>query len=302
MKIKFILISILINLSAFGQSQINIPTFPKVSLDYDLKDYVTISIDKSGQIYSANEKIALEELRSNLFKSLKYKAQHEGLRLPISIVEIIADKDLKHQHLDLVIQELRKMSFLKVHFVANSPNRKRIEGFCTTGILYSLNGLENSTSIISEVRDSLNSEQNRYVKENNIKVTESDERPFPPPPPPPKRITSKQLLNGDINIKVKQIEISDIDFKIDGKNFSKGELAIKIKEWVQTEETAFILEPHSDANCQNVFYPIFILKESLTEIRKKNSVEIFNKEFEKLNYSERRKIKNMNPFILVFNE
>ena len=163
-RIAIIVITILNWNIGFTQSEIELPNFQYVQVDYDLKDYVSISIDKTGEIRIEEEVIVLEDLKKNLFRELSHKAKFEGLRLPISIVELIADKELEFRKLEPLLIELRKLSFLKIHFVCNSESEKRTEGLKTTGFLYKLNSIEDSQSIIFEVRDSLNTELERIMK------------------------------------------------------------------------------------------------------------------------------------------
>lgn len=147
-RIAIIIITIINWNVGFSQTEIDLPNFEYVQVDYDLRDYISVSVDSAGGIMIEDKIISLEELKANLFREISKKVKFEGLRLPISMIELKADKDLEFQKLEPLLIELRKMSFLKIHFVCNSEEEKRTEGLKTTGYLYKLNSLKSSNSII----------------------------------------------------------------------------------------------------------------------------------------------------------
>ena len=92
-------------------------------------DYILSNID--------DYKIANEEY------DLKLNLWRKEIESRKNIIES-EKKELDFKKLELLLIELRKMSFLKIHFVCNSEEEKRTEGLKTTGFLYKLNSLKNT--------------------------------------------------------------------------------------------------------------------------------------------------------------
>ena len=300
-RLVIIIITVLNWNFGISQNQIEIPNFEYVQVDYDLRDYVSISVDKNGEIRIENKVITLDELKDNLFQQLSQKAKYEGLRLPISLIELVADKDVEFDKLESLLIELRKLRLLKIHFVCNSESERRTEGVKTTGYLYKLNSKEKSKPIIFEVRDSLNSEMERIMKARGKDISELQKEQIPPPPPPPE-ITAKQLKDGDINIQVKEIVITNEYFAIDNQNFNSIELRNQMKEWNSKEPIAYILKPSKDCHYDKFLTPISEIKQVLKSLWEEESIKVFEKRFQSLDYRERNEIRNKYPFIMVLNE
>jgi len=300
-RIVFIIIVVLNWNVGISQNEIEIPKFEYVQVDYDLRDYLAIFVNKNGEIKIGNEKITLVELKQSLFKELSHKAKYEGLRLPISIIELISDKDLEFEKLEPLLIEFRKLSFLKIHFACNSEKEKRTEGLKITGFLYKLNSIPDSKSIIFEVSDSLNSEMERIIKARGKDIEKFRKSQIPPPPPPPE-ITAAQLKNGEINIEVKEIEITNESFIIEEEKYSLKELSNKMKEWNSNEPIAYILKPTPECKYEKILTPIAVIKQVLKSLWDKESIKTFNEKYELLDYWERNKIRNRYPFIMVIDE
>jgi len=300
-KVAIIIITILSWNICFAQSDIDIPNFESVEVDYDLKDYVSISINKKGEIWVENKIVSLHKLKDNLFQELSRKAKYEGLRLPISIIELIADKDLEFEKLNAVLIELRKLSFLKVQFVCNSESEIRTEGLKTTGYLYKMNSINNSQSIILEVTDSLNSEMERILKTRGKNIEEF-RKSIVAPSPPPLEITASKLKSGEINIRVIEIEISNEYFTIENQKFTSKELRKQMTKWNSKEPIAYILAPNRDCHYQKFLTPLSEIKYVLNSLWEVESINEFKKEYNTLDYMDKRKIRNRYPFIMVMDE
>lgn len=287
-----------------GMTQNNIipPQYSYVQVDYDLKDYVSIYIDYTGQIQMGGKKIPIAAVKEELFQQLKYKARLEGLRLPIAIVELVADKRLPFHQLEPLLLELRKLDFLKVHFVCHSKEESRIEGIKTTGFLYRLNSIENSSSIIDEVQDSLQVEWEAFLKAKGKSLKTVEGAVPPPPPPPPPSITAASLRNSTSSLQVKEIKIDNRGFSVDNQQFTLKELKKQLLQWNSQKSTAYILQPSANCPLELFLAPIALNKQVLRELWEKQSKEDFSKGYASLSYLERSMVRNNYPFIMVIEE
>jgi biopolymer transport protein ExbD len=167
MKYTFLILMLFFQGQLIGQIDLEVPHFRSVQIDYDLTDYVSVSIDKNGGLYIENDSIAFSDLRKNLFEIIKYKSKYQELRLSIMIIELVVDQDLTYEKLEKILFEFPKLGILKIHFVGNSNDKIRFEQICTTGFLFRMNHNDNNNSVINEVMDSLKSEMDEeFIKLN----------------------------------------------------------------------------------------------------------------------------------------
>lgn len=301
MKYFFLILITFFQIQLFGQVDINVPHYKYVQIDYHLRDYISVSVDNNGGLYVENDSIAFSDLRKNLFERIKYKSKYKDLRLSIMIIELIVDKNLAYEKLEKILYQFPQLGFLKIHFVCNSNDKIRFEQVCTTGFLFGLNYLDNNDSVINEVMDSLKNEMDDDFIKLNQGYFNHNNKLIPPPPPPP-NITASQLKNQNSKRSVKNIKILPLGFKIGNTNYSKKELASKIKEWCKTETTSFVLSPTKNCTYEDLLFPLAELKSSLMELWEEESKNRFNQEYANLNYKQRREVRNKYPFILVFEE
>ncbi len=301
MKSVFLILTIFFQTQLYGQIDIDVPQFEYVQIDYDLKDYVSISVDKNGGLYLENDSIALSDLRKKLFDKIKYKSKYKELQLSVMLIELVVDKDLIYEKLEPILYTFPKLGILKIHFVCNSDDKIRFENVCTTGFLFRMNYFDNNNSVINEVMDSLKNEMDDDFIKLNQGYFKHNNKLIPPPPPPP-NITASELNDQNSKRSVKTIEILPTGFKIGNTNFSKKELAEKIKEWNKAKATSYILSPSKSCTYQDLLFPLAELKSTLMKLWEEESRKIFSQGYYELNYSQRRGIRNKYPFFLVFDE
>lgn len=295
MKKIIILFAFLISISGNAQYGIDVPQ-SSVNVDYDLRDYVSLYININGELEVEDTKSTISDLRQALFTELFYSVKNKGLRLPISIIELNIDKDLEYKKLSPLLTKLREMDLLKVHFVCNSKKEEKIEGFKTTGFLYRLNSINNSRSITMDVRDSLLTEIKTMMKARGEDISRFKTKMMPPPPP---EITAVQLENGQIDIPVKEIKITNEFFIIENNHFTSNELQLKIQEWNSSEPTAYILNPVENCKYKNFLTPLATNIQVLKALWEEESIKKFNTEYQHLDFNQKRTIRNKYPFIMV---
>ena len=299
-KIIIIAISILTFNLAYSQDEIQVPVFDYVEVDYDLRDYVLITIDKTGAIKVEDKVVDLEELRTSLTQALIDKSKHKGLRLSISTIELLADRELEFQKLNPLLTEIRKMGMLKIHLVSNSEFIQRIDGVKTCGFLYKLNSIEDSKPIMSEVVDSFN-----RVSENRKKpqgAMNNMPPPPPPPPPPPREINAADLRNGEIAITVKEINITRDGFKINKQTYNIEELRDQMTGWNSFEPTAYILSPDANCSYEQFIRPLAELKLIIKTLRDEESHKLYSSKYKLLNREGKRQVRKKYPFLMVIED
>lgn len=298
MKTYIAIITLLIVNFTMAQDNIEVPTFKTVQVNSYPSDYITIVVDKKGQITLEGEKVKLNVLRTKVFEFLYEGIKHNTGLSPLFFTELVADKDLPYTKLAPVLNELRKMAAYYILFTCNSDTHQRIPRRQTTGFSYYLPSDKNTKSVVKEVFKKIDSEK----KENKPKDTEDELMIPPPPPPPPPSILHEYIKNNPKKIVSKVIVINHQSFTIDNQEMSAAQLAEKFMLWNSKKKVAYILEPSKNCTYEDVVTPIAQLLTVLKTIRNQESVRMYDIEYDALYPSERNDIKHKFPFIMVFDE
>ena len=296
MKIYITIAALFLVSCTIAQKNIEVPTFETVQVDTNPHDYITITIDKKGQMTLEREKIKLSALRAKIFELLYDGIKHNIGLQPLFMTELVVDKDLPYTKLASVLSELRKMNALPVLFACKSDTHQRIPRRKTTGFQYKLPSDENAVSVVETVFKKIESE-----KKNKSNDTE-EAGMIPPPPPPPPSISRECIKANPEKTESKVIVVNHQSFSIDNEEMSASQLTEKFMQWNSKKKVAYILEPTKSATYQDVVTPIAHLLTTLKTIRNKESINLYGKAYDNLDYHKQLEVREKVPFMIVLGE
>jgi len=295
MKLK-LLFYLLISFWCFSNSysQVEVPVYKTVNTFDDVKNYITIEYKSSKQIKIGSRIIKLDELEQEIVKEIK-RIEKDNNQFWVSSIrmELIMDKNTSYSQVELLMTELRKKYLLNIIFVCNSEIFSRIDDIWTTGYFFKLNSMKDSKSLIVE------------NSKSSIKNPQNSTPFMPPPPPPPNNeVNLVSLKSGNYAYTVKEVKITNKgEINIDNKVYKKDDTFEQIiKNQIEKEKTAFILQVDDESIYEDWFYPITVIKNTIIEVRSLTSISEYKKDYEYLSGEEKRIIRTKIPHVILFDE
>lgn len=295
MRICLLLMSLLFVTISKAQEEIVVPVFEHVETYDDIADYITIKFDVNKKLYVEDKATELKDIRQSCFEALEYKASNKDLALAFAIAELQFDERLLYKEIKPVMDSLRNMSLLKVHFVAHSKDYTRIPGIWTTGYLYKMNSSKESRPIIHEVLLELIKASTENLSADEAKnVT-----PPPPPPPPAGELSITDIKSGKIDALHHILKITDDGYIFNGSQMDASELQHTLQIELAKAPCAIIVEPSATCDLRQFIYPLGVVLDTLNELREAASLAKTGKAMNQLSYDVQKEIKNAYPFVYL---
>jgi len=298
---------------------VEVPLLEKVNTVDDLHLFITISLgyDEDGEvIYGLGEleTTEIDSIKPYIKKALKSKPD---FYLNRATIEIVADKNISIYDFEMLQEEIKRLGFLKVFYVAKSENFSRISGIWSTGYFFKLprrdkiriHKFYDNREIKFREKENLSWEEvERRQKLRKSALSEEEMNlnipPPPPPPPPPKELPKKfddsvKEEFKDYEIIVIEIDSKDV-FSINDKKISeRKEIESIILNSLAKGRCLFVLRKNATATYNDYLFALAAIRNGIYSLREKLSDEKHSISFNNLNFEQRREVVKKYPMIIL---
>ncbi len=299
----------------FAQT-LEVPLLEHVKTEEDLKLLIPIALsyDSSKQLTLTLGDIKTEEidsLQSYLKTQLSKVSDFYAVRVAI---ELIADKSIQLADLELVQEELKRLGFLKILYVANSATYSSIPGIWSTGILYKMpsrdkkriakfyaqRNLEYKEAY--SLYDNLIRERNKLREQKEPLELPNIPPPPPPPPPPPElpRLFNDSVANAEqlftpvlLNIK------GDNSLELDNSTVQYPELIDLIRQKLLAGPCLFVIRPHGNATYEKYLQALSAVVLTIKQLKEESAKEKHGVSYQNLTRNQRSEIIRLFPMFII---
>lgn len=316
--IVLIFIGVIISGVTYSQ-RIEVPLLEEVKTEDDLHLFISI-----GLSYDEDQELVykLDELETNRIDSIKPYIKRKLRSKPdfyvnTTAIEIIADKNISIYDFEMLQEEVKRLGFLKVFYVAESEIFSRIPNIWSTGYFFKLPSRDDDRiqKFYSDrglnFRESENlckEEIDRRLNLRKVDITEEEKNlNLPPPripPPPPPELPKKFDEAVKKEFKDYRIVIIEIDsknsFTLEGiRQLAREDIKKVILDSLEYGKCLFVLRKDEKAIYDDYLFVLVTIRNAIYKRRNQLSNAKYEKEYSKLKLEYKREIVDKYPMIIL---
>lgn len=286
--IILVLSLITISLVRINSQNISWPNCSYVETEDNFKNLIKVTLDNNGKAFLGEKQI--NNLETDLYEQFKYQMKNKQLDFSLTKIEIQADSTILLKHISSFLFQLAELNMNSVFFVTKSEHYSRIKDIWSIGLNHDLFSVYVKTNLKDSLRNELNIP------------------PLPPPPPgyisnspydPKTSYTLEHFHNNMNEYIIHEVFLSDENIiRFDKSNLDIKQYLNELKTDLEKGKTIILLNYSPKTEYRSFISFLSKIKELIYELREKYCQENLMTSYNDLNYSEKKIINDMYPYLL----
>ena len=292
-----------------------LPELQEVQVFQHLRNSITIDLFYNENLqltFKMGNEISTEvdSLKNMLLNSLGAFANST---LDNGFVKVVlsANEGIKMYDVEVLFQELRRLDFRKIIFVATSKNEQKIDWWSKTGFMYYLSQFDNKEAEIFYKNRKLPAKKFERISTLIIEKRKEEARKLNPPtsqsdlPPPEPRVetmssTEKSLKRNYPKAKIINMEIgTKKKIMVNGKKIKPNDLNDFILKEFLNGPCIFLLKTKRKTTYGKYLVGMSSVIVMVEKARNTYSLEKYRKDFENLDWRQKKEVNKEIPLLLL---